>query len=187
MEQKRIVATKISIRRQSYSLRKDDVLIRVTQGHVVDVIRGIGEYPLTHKGGESWYCVDERLMSYPLFYQGGEIQFTFSWIACAAFPTRTIQAKDVVGKDMAVTIQEWATNSDISAKITDYLTGNHIKTEQQLFEGDHREQLEKMLKSAYQEQFIKAWGMLIDAVSITRKVAAESKSIDDFNLYNYIL
>jgi hypothetical protein len=182
-----VIAAKLAARRETYALKKDDVLISVAKGCVTDVIRGVGKYPLDRTDDTNWYVVDCGENIYGLSYQGGGIQFTFSFAAAVAFPTRTIQAKAVVGKDMTTLIQDWAASASVSDTIATALKKLNVTTEKQLFDSSCCELLEREIAVAYQEHFIKEWGMFLNAVRIKKKMTVQSKSTTGKNPYDYIL
>ncbi len=183
---KKIIVGKIPSRRTSYPMKKDDVLIAVTHGEITNVIRGAGTQTLVRDDDTVWYFVDGSEMPYELSYNGGNIQFNFSFLANAALPTLLIHEKNLVGKDMSTIFTSWAASAAIANMIADFLTDRGIKTEKQLFESNICEELEQKILLSCQEHFIKEWGMFLNAVNITRKRAGTAKNTYDDDPYGYI-
>ena len=183
---KKIIVSKISRQRKAYSPREREVLIRVKNGEVDEVIRGAVKYPITHEDGSEWYCVDCKKQEYIFCYSCGNIKIAFSFVAEAAFPTFIIK-QATVGKDMIEVIQSFASSPMIANMITEFLSANEITTEKQLFSGNTCERLQNTLRSECKEHFIKSWGMLLNSVTINKKRVVENENIDEFDPLFHIL
>lgn len=188
MENDRLVIIgKIPTRRTTYTLKPDDILIAVRDGRITGITRGLGKQAITHDEGTEWYFVDGSEHAYELSYSGGDIQFSFSFQASAAFPTLMLHAKEIVGKDMKTAIKKWAEATSVANGIALFLMKQEICTEKQLFEGELCEHLENRLLLDCREHFMKKWGMFLNAVSVKRKIGTTTASQYGTDPYQYIL
>ena len=184
---KKVIVKKISVRSTSYNMDKDDVLISVLDGEISDILRGAGKREIDHTDGTLWYAVDGSEHQFDMNYSGGDINFSFSFLANASCPTLLIYKKELVGKDMPEVVLNWAAKASVSNTIADFLSGRGIKTENQLFSGNNCDLLEAELLKVYQEHFIKEWGMFLNSVAIKRKIAVSASTKVNKSIYDYIL
>ena len=184
---KKVIIGKISARRESYPMKKDEVLIAVENGQVKDVIRDAGKVTLSRTEKTEWYFVDGREQQYDLSYNGGSIQFTFSFVTKVAFPTLLLSQIDLIGKDMTAAVLDWAASSYLSNIVAECLSSQEIATEKQLFEGHCCEHVERELMIKCREHFIKEWGMLIQSVMIKKKLPTKQTTPHKISPYDYLL
>lgn len=165
------IAYKIPKNRDSFKLDNNELLVSVENGRVSGLIRGGGTYPLSHEGTE-WYFVDEGENSFELFYDRGNISFTFLVIARVAFPTIVINNSRLLKAKMPDLILEWEGMTAATNLITKFLADRSITSEAAFFSGNVCELLERELMIFFREHFIKDLGMLIDRVDIKTKVVS---------------
>lgn len=174
--QKRVVVGKIPEEYAEYPLKKNEVLIATKNAEITEIIRDGGIATLYRGEGVEWYFVDENEYEYQFSYKGGDIQFTFCFMANVAFPTMLIHQKDIIGKDVYPIILDWASSVELVNTISDILSEKEINTENELFESNKCKVIEEMLQKKYQEHFIKNWGMFLNSVKIkTKKKSVISK------------
>lgn len=182
---RKVIVGKIPLRRSSFSA--NEVLIAVNNGKISDIIRIDGKLALQREDNTEWYFVDEGEYQYDISYSGGEIAFNFSFSSRVAFPTILISNKSVLGKDMGKVILDWASSTDISNIITEFLASNSVTSEKQLFEGGFCEQLENRIRISCREHFIGNWGMFLESVSIKKKLLVRPTNKEKYNKYKYIV
>ncbi len=175
-----IIVGKIPENQSSYTVSNKEVLYAVETVKEGKIVRRIGQpgwVELEQHQGLQWYVVNRNEQNCALIYfVEGVYKIKIAFSAEVLFPTFLLSQEKLMGKDMSDLFSEWASSSQISNKVTDFLASNNISTEKQFFDGDNRVRLEKELMQRYRKDFINNWGMILNGVEIAQKVILSDKS-----------